>query len=162
MNGLLLLKEPADWEKFKAELMVTHGIDRSAMTWGSQSSPTSYPCLSSGVIVNSSVVCVFVYVDDAKKLLDVITAHPEEIDFGGIVPEVSETGWWIAIGQQSDKGQSDNRTSQTDRTKIQKGQSDNWVLSDNRTIGRSDDRAIGRSQNGRDCHLNEDNTSCLP
>jgi hypothetical protein len=94
MNGLLLLKEPADWEKFKAELMVAHGIDRSAMTWGSQSSPVSYPCLSSGVIVNSSVVCVFVYVDDAKKLLDVLTAHPEEIDFGSIVPEASETGAW--------------------------------------------------------------------
>lgn len=93
MNGLLLLKEPADWEKFKAELMVTHGIDRSAMTWGSQSSPTSYPCLSSGVIVNSSVICVFVYVDDAKKLLDVITSHTE-IDFEGVVPEVSQDGAW--------------------------------------------------------------------
>lgn len=94
-SGLLLIKDPADWEKFKLELMVEHGIDKSALTWGERSTPKTYPCLSSGVIVESAIVCVFVYPDDARRLLGVSdSVGAIEQQFEGVMPDVSQEGAW--------------------------------------------------------------------
>ena len=99
MSGLLLIKDSSDWDKFKMELLVEHGIDKSALKWGSRSNPTSYPCLSSGVVVDSSIVCVFVYEEDAKRLLQAVGQEKgkkskAEPQFEGVVPPMSQEGAW--------------------------------------------------------------------
>jgi len=69
MTHLLLLNTPDEWEKFKADFMLHHGIEEESVTWGDTASPSSFPCLVSGTIVDTSIVCVFVYLEDAKQLL---------------------------------------------------------------------------------------------
>ena len=69
MSGLLLIEAEADWDKFKLDLALKHGLDSDKVKW--DSAPTSYPCLSSGVVIDSCIVCVFVYVTDAERLLSV-------------------------------------------------------------------------------------------
>jgi len=94
-SGLLLIKDLADWEKFKLALMVEHGIDKSVLQWGERSTPTRYPCLSSGVVVDSAIVCVFVYQDDARRLLSVSDSDDEiEQQFEGLMPDMPQDGAW--------------------------------------------------------------------
>ena len=91
MSGLLLIEAEADWDKFKLDLALKHGLESDTVKW--DSAPTSYPCLSSGVIVDSCIVGVFVYVEDAERLLGV------SMDDAGpllekVVPEASQDGAW--------------------------------------------------------------------
>lgn len=94
-SGLLLIKDPADWERFKLRLMAEHGIDKSNLAWGERSTPSKYPCLSSGVIVESAIVCVFVYPDDARRLLDATDSGNEiEQQLEGFMPDALQDGAW--------------------------------------------------------------------
>ena len=91
MSGLLLIEAEADWEQFKLDLALKHGLESDTVKW--DSSPTSYPCLSSGVIIDSCIVCVFVYVGDAERLLASYDSDTKP-SLETIVPEVSQDGAW--------------------------------------------------------------------
>lgn len=92
MSGLLLVENAADWEKFKLDLALKHGLESDTVKW--ESSPTSYPCLSSGVVVNSCIVCVFVYLEDAERLLDAYDEADTDPSLDNVVPAVSQDGAW--------------------------------------------------------------------
>lgn len=66
---LIPLNTHDEWEKFKVDFMLKYGIEEGSVTWGETSFPSSFPCLASGTIVDTSIVCVFVYLEDAKQLL---------------------------------------------------------------------------------------------
>ena len=69
MTHLIPLNNDDEWEKFKADFMLQNGIEEDLVTWGDTAVPSSFPCLVSGTVVDTSIVCVFVYLDDAKQLL---------------------------------------------------------------------------------------------
>ena len=46
MDSLLLIKNLVDWNKFKSELMLQHGIEEGLVSWGDSSYPSSFPCLA--------------------------------------------------------------------------------------------------------------------
>ena len=70
MNTFSLIETDEEWDNFKLALVLKHGIEDGSVNWGSSSTPSSYPCLASGVIIDMSIICVFVYVDDAVRLLE--------------------------------------------------------------------------------------------
>ena len=88
MDSLILIKNKDDWKKFKSELMLKHGIEEDLVDWGESSYPSDFPCLVSGVIVDTSIVCVFVYPEDAKRLL------AEVHDGEEVASEASTEGVW--------------------------------------------------------------------
>ena len=87
MSRLLTLKTVEEWEKFKADFLLQHGIEANTVMWGDTDAPSSFPCLVSGTIVDISIVCVFVYLDDAKQLL-LSAGHTIEVEEISPVDEV--------------------------------------------------------------------------
>ena len=79
MSRLLTLTTIEEWEKYKSDFLLHHGIESDAVTWGDTDAPSSFPCMVSGTIVDTSIVCVFVYLDDAKQLL-LSAGHTVEVE----------------------------------------------------------------------------------
>ena len=97
MTHLIPLNIEDEWEKFKADFMLQHGIEEESVTWGDTASPSSFPCLVSGTIVDTSIVCVFVYLEDAKQLLISAgyTVTPETVSFAEESDgDVSQVAMW--------------------------------------------------------------------
>lgn len=93
MDSLLLIKNLVDWKKFKSELMLQYGIEEDLVNWGDSSYPSSFPCLASGVIVDTSIVCVFVYPEDAERLLSEVQMAAIEKEEEVIPGVPSESVW---------------------------------------------------------------------
>ena len=93
MGNFILVKTKEEWDNFKLSLALQHGLEDGSVNWGATSTPTSYPCLVSGVIIDTSIVCVFVYAEDAERLLAVMAvpspATSESSEF-----EVEQTSVW--------------------------------------------------------------------
>lgn len=100
MSRLLVLKTAEDWEKFKVDFLLQYGIESDTVTWGNTDSPSSFPCLVSGTIVDASIVCVFVYLDDARQLVlsaghTTETEETEKVEpVSDLSAEISQTGVW--------------------------------------------------------------------
>ena len=97
MTHLMPLNTDDEWEKFKTDFMLQHGIEEDSVTWGDTAAPSSFPCLVSGTVVDTSIVCVFVYLEDAKQLLSSAgyAVAPKTASFvGESNGDVSQTTMW--------------------------------------------------------------------
>ena len=91
---LVLLDSPTAWETFKEDLSLRYNIDSREIVWDDESAaPDSYPCLVSAVGVERSLVFLFVYENDARKLLDAVPASVKKSAVSPLPDMPTEVTW---------------------------------------------------------------------
>jgi hypothetical protein len=63
--SLDLLKSHSDWVSHRAAFLADNNIN---ISWDENSNPRDFPCLVGTTVVQSSVVCMFVYPEDLRLL----------------------------------------------------------------------------------------------
>ncbi len=90
--SLDLLKSHEDWLSHRDAFLTDNNID---ISWDENLNPKSFPCLVGTTVVQSSVVCMFVYPEDLRLLSSCLGEPPvkeENRDYSVTATDIALTG----------------------------------------------------------------------